>query len=53
MICVRDRAALTPPAAAFFAHLTRTAEKEAQVATALAATVRELVSAQREASVPD
>ena len=26
MICVRDRSALTPPAAAFFAHLTRTAE---------------------------
>jgi DNA-binding transcriptional LysR family regulator len=29
MICVRDRAALTPPAAAFFSHLTRTADKEA------------------------
>jgi DNA-binding transcriptional LysR family regulator len=44
MICVRDRAALTPPAAAFFSHLTRTPDKEAKVAAVIAATVREFAS---------
>ena len=44
MICVRDRAALTPPAAAFFSHLARASEKEAKAAAVLAATLRELAS---------
>jgi len=36
MICVRDRAALTAPAAAFFSHLTRTAHNETKAEAALA-----------------
>lgn len=51
MICVRDRAALTPPAAAFFSHLTRAGDKEAAArevnATARATLLRELAPSRR------
>jgi DNA-binding transcriptional LysR family regulator len=47
MICVRDRAALTPPAAAFFSHLTGSAHKETKVAAALAATLHNVASSPR------
>jgi DNA-binding transcriptional LysR family regulator len=52
MICVRNRHSLTPPAAAFFAHLTRTAEKEAVPVEAMLATAaREIVSSQATSGV--